>query len=85
MIDDLLRGYHDTLVTAGVEDYSFERLLADYEEGLLLLLHRMSGLDQLEFGDDRGVALMDSWFQRFDARLQRIPAQPNAREAPPPV
>jgi hypothetical protein len=73
VIDELLRGYHDTLVTAGVEDYPFERLLADYEEGLLLLLHRMSGLDQLEFGDDRGVALMDSWFQRFDARLQRVP------------
>jgi len=73
MIDELLRGYHDTLVTAGVADYPFERLLADYEEGLLLLLHRMSGLDQLEFGDDRGVALMDSWFQRFDARLQRVP------------
>ena len=73
VIDDLLRGYHDTLVTAGVEDYPFERLLADYEEGLLLLLHRMSGLDQLEFGDDRGVALMDTWFQRFDARLQRVP------------
>jgi len=73
MIDELLRGYHDTLVTAGVEDYPFERLLADYEEGLLLLLHRMSGLDQLEFGEDRGVALMDSWFQRFDARLQRVP------------
>ncbi len=73
VIDDLLRGYHDTLVTAGVEDYPFERLLADYEEGLLLILHRMSGLDQLEFGDDRGVALMDSWFQRFDARLQRVP------------
>lgn len=73
VIDELLEGYHDTLVTAGVEDYPFERLLADYEEGLLLLLHRMSGLDQLEFGDDRGVALMDSWFQRFDARLQRVP------------
>ena len=73
VIDDLLRGYHDTLVTAGVQDYPFERLLADYEEGLLLILHRMSGLDQLEFGDDRGVALMDSWFQRFDARLQRVP------------
>ncbi|HAB58179.1 MAG: hypothetical protein CL433_11450 [Acidimicrobiaceae bacterium] len=72
VIDGLLRGYHDTLVTAGVGDYTFERLVADYEEGLLLLLHRMSGLDQLEFGDDRGVALMDSWFQRFDARLQRV-------------
>ena len=54
-------------------DYPFERLLADYEEALLLLLHRMSGLDQLEFGDDRGVALMDTWFERFDARLQRVP------------
>ena len=73
VIDDLLRSYHDALVTTGVVDYSFERLLADYEEALLLLLHRMSGLDQLEFGDDRGVALMDTWFERFDARLQRVP------------
>lgn len=73
VIDDLLRSYHDALVTTGVVDYSFERLLADYEEALLLLLHRMSGLDQLEFGEDRGVALMDTWFERFDARLQRVP------------
>lgn len=72
-IDDLLRGYHEVLVASGVGDYSFERLMADYEESLLLLLHRMSGLDQLEFGDERGVALMDSWFERFDARLQRVP------------
>ena len=72
-IDDLLRGYHEVLVASGVGDYSFERLRADYGESLLLLLHRMSGLDQLEFGDERGVALMDSWFERFDARLQRVP------------
>lgn len=73
VIDDLLAAYHEELVAGGVTDYSLDRLRRDYEEGLLLLLHRMSGLDQLEFGDDRGMALMDNWFKRLDARLQRVP------------
>ncbi|MEM8706153.1 MAG: phosphotransferase [Actinomycetota bacterium] len=73
VIDELLAAYHEELVANGVGDYPLDRLLADYEEGLLLLLHRMSGLDQLDVGDDRGVELMDAWFSRLDARLQRVP------------
>jgi hypothetical protein len=72
VIDDLLAHYHRALVEAGVDDYSISRLRADYDEALLLLLHRMSGLDSVEFGDDRGQALIRTWLQRMDARLARI-------------
>lgn len=42
---------------------------------LLSVLHRMTGLaDMVEFGDGRGVDLMALWFQRLDARLQRVPS-----------
>ncbi len=72
VIDDLLAHYHGALTDAGVTGYDLDRLRADYDEALLLLLHRMSGLDALEFGDDRGVALIDTWLARMDARLARL-------------
>ena len=72
VIDDLLAHYHAGLVDAGVHDYPLSQLRVDYDEALLLLLHRMSGLDTLEFGDDRGAELIDTWLLRMDARLARI-------------
>ncbi len=72
VVDDLLAHYHGSLVEAGVHDYSLDRLRADYDEALLLLLHRMSGLDALEFGDERGAELIDTWLRRMDARLARV-------------
>ena len=42
------------------------------QQMFLLLVHRMSGLDTLEFGDDRGLALIDLWLARLDARLARL-------------
>lgn len=74
VVDELLAGYHTELVANGVDDYPFERFLADYADGLLIVLHRMTGLaDMVDFGDGRGVNLMALWFQRLDARLQRVP------------
>ena len=72
VIDDLLAHYHRGLVEAGVSGYTLSQLRGDYDEALLLLLHRMSGLDTLEFGDDRGAELIDTWLVRMDARLARI-------------
>ncbi len=74
VIDDLLGVYHDELVSSGVADYPFARLKADYIEGLLLLLHRATSFDSVEFGEERGRVLLDTWLDRFDARLARIPA-----------
>lgn len=72
VIDDLLAHYHADLIAAGVADYDLSQLRVDYDEALLLLLHRMSGLNALEFGDDRGAELIDTWLRRMDARLARI-------------
>ncbi len=72
VIDDLLAHYHRALTAGGVVGYELDQLRADYDEALLLLLHRMSGLDTLEFGDDRGLALIDLWLARLDARLARL-------------
>ncbi|MEM9467688.1 MAG: phosphotransferase [Actinomycetota bacterium] len=72
VVDDLLAHYHAGLVDAGVGDYDLARLRADYDEALLLLLHRMSGLDSLELGDDRGQQLIETWLRRVDARMVRI-------------
>ena len=73
-VDNLLGVYHDELVRSGVTDYSFAQLQADYVEGLLLLLHRATSFDSMDFGEERGRALLDTWIDRFDARLARVPA-----------
>lgn len=73
-VDDLLAHYHRELVANGVGEYPMEQFIADYEDGLLIVLHRLSGLagDFVDLGDGRGVELMQAWFQRLDARLQRV-------------
>jgi|GEM_PF-1055767 len=73
-VDDLLAHYHGELVANGIDDYSMERFIADYEDGLLIVLHRLSGLAGgiIDLGDGRGLELMRTWFQRLDARMQRV-------------
>ena len=38
--ETLLRRYHETLVTAGISDYSYDTLVADVETSKLVLAHR---------------------------------------------
>lgn len=71
-IDELLALYHRGLVDGGVSGYTFGQLDGDYRQALLVLLHRFPLLENLEFGDDRGPALIQSWLRRFDARLARL-------------
>jgi hypothetical protein len=73
-IDDLLVQYHAALEAHGVTDYSLERARRDYDTTLLLILHRMSSLAAVEFGDARGVALVDQWLRRIDARVAHLAA-----------
>ncbi|MDP6452258.1 MAG: phosphotransferase [SAR202 cluster bacterium] len=50
---DYLPAYHDSLVSHGVADYSYERLLSDYRFGLLdRLALLISGLANLDFGQE---------------------------------
>lgn len=75
VVDELLHHYHGELVANGVDDYPLDSFLADYVDGLLIILHRMTGLtDVVDLGDGRGVQLMEKWMQRVDARIERIPA-----------
>ncbi len=55
----LLRRYHDTLVAAGVGDYSWEMLLADVETTKIVLAHRIvCSIDTLDTDmADRDVSL----------------------------
>lgn len=73
-IDGLLRRYHDALVAAGVDDYRYERLLADYDDALMSVLGSVAAVEMLDMGDDRGRELVDRMVRRLDARLARIPA-----------
>lgn len=74
VITELLIRYHTGLVAHGVADYPLERLLADYEDGLLSVLGGLTAVEQLDMGDDRGLALVESMVARLDHRLARVPA-----------
>ena len=75
VVDELLAGYHAGLVANGVNDYSFDSFMADYLDGLLITLHRLTGLAEIvDLGDGRGLDLLGTWLKRADARLQRVTA-----------
>lgn len=73
-VDHLIHVYQATLNAHGVTDYPLDRLFADYDDALMILLHRMTGLESIDFGDDRGAQLVDVWLRRLDARLRRVAA-----------
>ncbi len=55
--------------------YSLEQLRSDYDDCLMVLLEGMPlGVDDLEFGDERGRDLIERWIERLDARVRHIPA-----------
>lgn len=75
VVDELLAGYHAELMANGVADYPYDQFHADYLDGLLIILHRLTGLAEVaDMGDGRGVELMATWLRRADARLQRVTA-----------
>jgi hypothetical protein len=81
----LVRGYHACLVDCGVEGYDLVTCLRDYERSLLLLLHNLVTIDTLEFGSERGVALIDVWIDRVLRRVRDVDldtALPGHREPP---
>lgn len=73
---ELLRVYHRELTERGVTGYDFDACLRDYQRALLLMLQRVvSGLDALDMGEERGVALLDIWIRRLARRLERVEPQ----------
>ena len=74
-IDDLIARYHQCLLASGVTGYPLEQLRSDYDDCLMVMLEGMPlGVDDLEFGDERGRDLIERWIERLDARVRHIPA-----------
>jgi hypothetical protein len=69
---ELIRGYHDALLAHGVQGYSFDRCLLDYQRALLAVLHRVSSTDTMDLGDGRGAELIAVWLERALARLRSV-------------
>jgi aminoglycoside phosphotransferase (APT) family kinase protein len=69
---ELVRGYHEELLAAGIEGYDLDACLRDYHRALLLVLHRISTSDAVDMGEDRGVDLVQTWLERLLARLEGL-------------
>jgi len=68
---DLLRGYHDRLVAAGVEDYAYDAFLHDYRRGLLIgFTYVVQGGAAADLTHPAAEALFDSAVRRVDAAVQ---------------
>jgi hypothetical protein len=70
----LLREYHAELLRLGVADYPYEMFECEYKLGMLLVLHRLvaSVSDLIDFGEERGLALMDTWIEGLVRRVEHI-------------
>ena len=67
---DLVRLYHRSLVAGGVDDYSQEQCLLDYERAISLQLQRLvSGLNSVEFDSERSRQVVSTWLKRLVGRL----------------
>ena len=67
---DLLKLYHERLSANGVENYSYQKMLQEYEINLVvtLLMFSMS-MDEIEQTSDRAAPLFHAMYSRLDAAL----------------
>jgi Ser/Thr protein kinase RdoA (MazF antagonist) len=66
---DLLQHYHEALDVPGYPFDAFER---DYRRAMLMHLALLSSADEVDFGNDRGGAMMRAWLRRLTARVRSI-------------
>lgn len=78
--DRLLRLYHDTLLDAGVTNYTFEQLREDYRIGLLTTIARnIGGVRAAREGQFSGSATEPSEEQRREQVLRDVAIQERVR------
>jgi hypothetical protein len=66
----ILRRYHDTLVAAGVRDYSFDHCLHDYRfAAMYCLVYPVIAGGGLDLANERGVALATAMLKRSVATI----------------
>ncbi len=68
----LLHAYHESLIARGVKNYAYERFADDYSRGLLSVIQTIASVDLMEFGEERGVDLIDVWVERLLARTRNL-------------
>ena len=67
---DLLKLYHKCLVENGVTDYSYKRLIQDYQLNLVVLLLMFSmSMDDIDQTPERVKMLLHKMYSRLDAAL----------------
>ncbi|HEY2751905.1 phosphotransferase [Phenylobacterium sp.] len=68
--DDLLRGYHDSLLTDGVADYPYEMLRHDYFRGVLVgFFQVIQAGAAIDLTQPRSESLFDCAVRRLDATV----------------
>ena len=66
---DILGHYHRTL---NIGDYDFATFERDYRRAMLMHLAMLASADEVDFGNDRGGAMMRAWMRRLTARVRDI-------------
>ena len=66
-VEGLLEDYYEALTAHGVSDYSYEDFRRDIDMAFVLMLGRISALEELDFGEDRGQLLIHGWVRRLVA------------------
>lgn len=66
---EVLEHYHRVL---DVGDYDFTTFERDYRRAMLMHLAMLAGTDEVDFGNDRGDAMMRAWMRRLTARVRDI-------------
>jgi hypothetical protein len=67
---ELVRAYHATLIENGVKSYGFDECWHGHQLSKLLITYRIIlGVDMIDFQNERGVRLIDTWLERLSALL----------------
>lgn len=68
-----VRRYHDGLLAGGVAGYDWPRCVADYRLAALASWQRcIASASAVEPGDARGMAMLESWWDRMRGRLAGV-------------
>jgi aminoglycoside/choline kinase family phosphotransferase len=68
-----VRRYHDGLLSHGVSDYTWAACIADYRlAGVACWQRCIASASAVEPGDARGMAMLESWWDRMQARLEGV-------------
>ena len=80
--DELLHHYHDRLLEQGVQDYSFEQCVDDYDVAVLYLLAYPIVVAGFDPPNERGVKLAEAFLTRVSRRSPTVSCSAACRSRP---